>query len=141
MKKLFSTRWKSSKQPRKQRKYRYNAPLHIRQKLVSSHLSPDLRKLYTRRALPLRRGDEVLVVRGEHKGRKGKVGRINLKTLKVFVENIKRKKANGQEVYIPLDPSNLMIINTNMDDKKRLKIVRRKPMKEEKSNETKGEKK
>ena len=46
MKKKFSESWKSSKQVRKQRKYRYNAPLHIKQKFVNVHLAKELRKKY-----------------------------------------------------------------------------------------------
>ena len=31
-----------SKQPRKQRKFLYNAPLHVRRKIMSAHLSKEL---------------------------------------------------------------------------------------------------
>ena len=54
MKKKFSASWKTSTQPRKQRKYRHNAPMHLRQKLVSVHLSKDLRKNYGKRSIPVR---------------------------------------------------------------------------------------
>ncbi|MCW1309534.1 MAG: 60S ribosomal protein L26, partial [Candidatus Nanoarchaeia archaeon] len=37
--KYWSKKWKSSKKPSKQRKYRYNAPLHIRRKFLSVNLS------------------------------------------------------------------------------------------------------
>src|SRR3989338_176397 len=46
MKNKFSTKWKESKQPRKQRKYRANAPLHLRKKFVNVNLSKELRKKY-----------------------------------------------------------------------------------------------
>lgn len=139
MKKKFSSKWKSSKQPRKQRKYRHNAPLHTRQRMVSSHLSPDLKKAYGKRSLPLRRGDEVLVITGEHSGRKSKVERIDLKSMKALLVDIKRKKATGQEVHIPLDPSNLMIVNADTSDKRRMKKVRRIEAKEEKKEKRKQE--
>ena len=42
MKKIFSKHWKSSKQPRKQRKYRAKAPLHIKRKLLNVNLSKEL---------------------------------------------------------------------------------------------------
>ncbi|MEM7819838.1 MAG: 50S ribosomal protein L24 [Candidatus Aenigmatarchaeota archaeon] len=126
MKKKFSRYWKSSKQPRKQRKYRYNAPLHIRQKMVSAHLDKELRKEYKKRSIPIRKGDEILIMRGEFKGRKGIVTKVDLNKMKIYVDNVKRKKVSGQETEIPLDPSNVKIIKLNLDDKKRLKFLKRK---------------
>ena len=125
MKKKYSLHWNSSKQPRKQRKYRYNAPLHKRQKLMSAHLAKDMRQQYKRRAMPLRKGDEVKVTTGEFKGRYGKVESIDLANLKVKVENIKKKKVSGEEVMVSLEPSNLMITKMYLDDKKRFKSVKR----------------
>ena len=46
--------WKSSKQPRKQRKYIANAPLHIKIKLTGVNLAKELRKKYQKRSIPLR---------------------------------------------------------------------------------------
>jgi len=51
---------------------------------MSAHLSKDLRKKYNVRALPVRKDDEVTVVRGmnkiirkgTHKGTKGKVSSV-----------------------------------------------------------------
>ena len=119
MRKKFSTKWKSSKQPRKQRKYRRNAPLHLRHKFVSAHLSKELRKKLGFRSIPLRRGDKVRVMRGEFKGVKGTVIKVDLKRLKVYVDNVKRKKVSGREVNVPLDPSNLEVIELTRGDKAR----------------------
>ena len=58
MNKKFSQHWKSSKQRRKQRKYLANAPLHTKNKFVSSNLAKGLRKTYGIRSLTLRKGDE-----------------------------------------------------------------------------------
>mgnify|MGYP001561330093 CR=1 FL=1 len=128
--KLFSVHWKASKQPRKQRKYRHNAPLHTRQKLVSAHLDKALRKEYNVRSLSLRKGDEVVVLRGSYRKRKGVVARVDLKKTKIFVEGLKRKKVSGQEIDAPIDPSNLMITKLNLDDKKRRKFIERKKLSE-----------
>ena len=51
MKKDWNKTWNSSTQPRKQRKFRHNAPIHIRRKLMSSTLSKELRKKYGKEAL------------------------------------------------------------------------------------------
>ena len=121
----FSTTWRRSKQPRKQRKYRYNAPLHIKQKFAAAHLSKELRKKYNRRSLTLREGDKVKIMRGQFKKQTGKVERINLKRTRVYVTGAEIIKKDGAKVLYPIHPSNLMIIELNTDDKKRQKIVDR----------------
>jgi large subunit ribosomal protein L24 len=124
--KEFSINWNKSVQARKQRKYRYNAPTHIRHKLVSAHLDKALRKELKKRSLPVRKGDEIKVLVGDHRGKSGKVARVDLKRLKVFVEEIKTRKVSGQEVQVALEPSNLVITKLNLDDKKRKKFLTRK---------------
>ncbi len=115
----------SSKKPRKQRKALYEAPLHKRQKLVSAHLSKELREKFGKRSLPVRKGDEVKIMRGEFKGRTGKVREVDLKKLRIYVEGITRRKSTGEEVHVPIHPSNVMIINADMSDKMRVKIIER----------------
>lgn len=115
-----------TKSPSKQRKMLYQAPLHKRQKLVSAHLVKELRRQYSKRSIPLRKGDEVKVVRGKFKKRTGKISKVDLKKLKVYIEGIKRKKVSGEEVPIPFHPSNLIITNPVMEDAKRKKLVTRK---------------
>ena len=119
---------KSSK-PRKQRKFLYTAPLHLRRKILSSHLSKELREKYKRRALSLRKGDEVQVMRGKFKGKTGKVARVNYKKYRIYIEGVTRKRTVGTEAQVSLHPSKLKIINLNLDDKKRQKILERKGVK------------
>jgi len=114
-----------SKKPRKQRKFLYKAPLHLRRKMISAHLSKELREKYKRRSLPLRKGDEVKVMRGEFKGTIGKVVEIDTKKYKVYVDTVKKKRSVGTEYLVPISPSNLMIVKLNLDDKYRLKILER----------------
>lgn len=120
MKSLFSNSWKASIQPRKQRKYVLNAPLHTKHKFLSAHLSKDLRKKYGKRALPLKKGDEVLVMRGAFVKKKAKVNSVNLKKSKVSLEGIQRTKRDGSKVNIFFAPSKLQIISLNLDDKQRI---------------------
>lgn len=136
MKKKFSRAWKSSKQPRKQRKYRANAPLHIKRKMIASHLSKELREKYKRRSFPVRKNDVVKILRGSFKGKQGKVSKVDTKKMKVYVEGIVRTKKDGTKVPVPLDPSNLMIVSLNLEDKKRVKALERK-LKEKESKESK----
>ncbi|MEM7826673.1 MAG: 50S ribosomal protein L24 [Candidatus Aenigmatarchaeota archaeon] len=121
MKKKFSKKWKSSKQPRKQRKYRYNAPLHIRQKMVAAHLSKKLREGLKKRSLEVRKGDRVKIMRGDFRGLQGSVTRVDLNKLKIYIDTAKRKRVSGQEVFAPIDPSNVEIIEIKQDDRMRLK--------------------
>ncbi len=126
MKTKFSSSWKRSKQPRKQRKYRYNAPLHIKQKFVSAHLSKDLRKKYNRRSMNLRKGDGVKIMRGQFKNKTGKIEEVSVKKTLVYVSGIEIAKRDGTKARYPINPSNLIITNVNMDDKMRNKIIARK---------------
>ncbi|MEM7825724.1 MAG: 50S ribosomal protein L24 [Candidatus Aenigmatarchaeota archaeon] len=115
-----------SKKPKKQRKFLLTAPLHLRRKMISSHLSKELREKYKTRSLPLRKGDEVEIMRGEFKKKKGKVSRIDTKKYRVYIEGVTRKRTDGTERQVPIHPSNLRIINLNLEDKRRVKILERK---------------
>jgi large subunit ribosomal protein L24 len=125
MKKEWSRQWVKSVQPRKQRKYRHNAPLHIRHKFMSANLAPELRRRFDKRSMPVRKGDEVEIMRGSQKGLRGTVNRIDVKKSKVYVEEIKSKKVDGSEIMKPLQPSNLKIIKLALDDKQRQMVVDR----------------
>jgi len=114
-----------SKKPSKQRKAFYQAPLHKKHKFLSAHLSKDLRKQFNKRSLPVRKGDEVKVMRGQFKGTIGKISKVDLKKLKVYVDNIKRKRVSGEEVHVPIHASNLMIINPILEDPRRKKVIER----------------
>jgi len=131
MQKEFSKEWISSVQPRKQRKFRYNAPMHIRRQMISAHLDKVLRKEYGRRSIPVRKGDEVKVVRGGFAGTVGKITRVDLKSLKIYLDNAKRAKVSGQEVEVAIDPSNVIVMKISLDDKKRKKFVTRKEAKKQ----------
>ncbi|MDP4039625.1 MAG: 50S ribosomal protein L24 [Candidatus Pacearchaeota archaeon] len=121
MKTVFSTSWISSSQPRKQRKYRYNAPLHIKHKFLNANLSKELRKKYGKKSLPLRKGDEVLVMRGSFAKKKGKILEVDLKKLRLTVEGINRKKSDGTKVNVYFNPSKVQIVSLNTEDTKRFK--------------------
>lgn len=119
-----------SKRPGKQRKFLFTAPLHIRRKLLAAHLSKELRQKYKTRSLPVRKGDEVEVMRGKFKKKKGKISKVNLKKYKVYIEGMTVKRTDGTERQAPIHPSNLKIINLNLEDKLRVKSIERKTKKE-----------
>ena len=118
----------NSIQPRKQRKARYTAPLHARQKLVHAHVAAEAREKTgtTKRSTAVREGDRVKVSRGRFAGKSGKVSRVDLRDLKVYVEGMTARKAKGQEVLVAIDPSNLVITELDLSDKNRKLVLARK---------------
>lgn len=62
---------------------------------MSAALSSDLRTRYHVRSIPVRKDDEVSVVRGTYKGREGKVIQCYRKKWVIHVERITREKASG----------------------------------------------
>ncbi|MBS7639251.1 MAG: 50S ribosomal protein L24 [Candidatus Bathyarchaeia archaeon] len=123
-------RSKSTK-PSKQRKMLYQAPYHIRGKILSAHLSEELRKEYGTRSLPIRAGDTVRVLRGDYKGVEGKVMRVDRKKYRIFIEGITREKADGTTILVPIHPSKVEITRLNLDDKLRKRILERRGLIEE----------
>ncbi|MBT3404824.1 50S ribosomal protein L24 [archaeon] len=111
MKKEFSTAWKASKQPRKQRKFRANAPIHIKRKLLGVNLAKDLRKKVGARNVVIRKEDKVKIMRGKFKGKEGKILQVFTKQGKVTIEGIQAKKQDGSKVVIKMQPSNLQIVS------------------------------
>lgn len=123
MRNKFNTKWKASKQPRKQRKYKANAPLHIKRKMLGANLSKTLRKKYGKRSIPVRKGDVVKVARGKFKKKQGKVLRVKTRDCKFYIEGIQVKKLDGSKVDVAIKPSNVQIIELNIEDRKRLKSL------------------
>ena len=114
-----------SYQPRKQRKLLFNAPMHRLPKLMSAHLSPELREKYNRRSFPIRVGDKVRILRGEFRGVEGKVTGVDRGRQVIYVENVAIKKADGTSVSRPIHVSNVMITELNLDDEYRKKALAR----------------
>ncbi|MFH1500695.1 MAG: 50S ribosomal protein L24 [archaeon] len=125
MKKKFSTKWKSSKLKRKQRKYKANISKHLKKAFLSSNLSKELRKKYSRRSFPLRKGDTVKVLRGKFKNKSGKVSGVNRSKMRVSIENIQAQKKDGTKVNVWFSPSKIQIQELNLEDKKREQAISR----------------
>ncbi len=135
MRKEFSKAWKASKQPRKQRKFRANAPLHIKRKMLAVNLSKDLRNKTGKRNIVVRKNDKVKIMRGKFKGKEGKVLTVFTKIRKVTIEGIQIKKMDGSKVAVKIQPSNIQIIE--IVDRK-TKVAKKKPA-EKKEAESKKE--
>lgn len=120
---------KSSK-PSKQRKYQFQAPLHIRRKMLSSRLSDNLREKHGVRGLPVRTGDSVRIMRGDFAGLEGKVERIEYSTGRIYVEGMTREKAAGVASKLPVHASKVQITNLNLSDKWRSGLLAEKGRRE-----------
>lgn len=85
---------------RKARKAYFSADTEARRSLMTSHLDKELRVKYGVRAVPVRKEDEVKVVRGDFKGREGKVTAVYRKKFVVHIERVTKDKANGEYLEI-----------------------------------------
>jgi len=93
---------------------------------MAAPLSPELKSSKGVKTLPLRKGDTVRVVRGDHIGFEGKVSRVDLKNYRIFLEGLTREKVDGTNIFVSVHPSKVMIKNLKLDDKWRKAIVERK---------------
>lgn len=101
----------------------FNAPWHRRRRLMSAHLSESYledRKRKLPRALPVRKGDVVKVVRGDDTGKEGKVATIDYRAFRITVEGITHAKADGTQVGKQIHPSNVIITKLDETDARRL---------------------
>lgn len=130
MKQIFSTKWKASRQPRKKRKYIWNAPIHVRRKLMAATLSDELRAKYSLRNIEVRKNDEVEIMRGKFKKKRGKIIAINMDKMKVAIDGIQFSKKDGTKINAWLHPSNLRIVTLDTNDKMRIRAKSTKENKE-----------
>jgi large subunit ribosomal protein L24 len=82
-------------------------------------LSKDLKKELGKRAVIVRKGDKVKIVRGDQKKKEGKIVNVEYETGRIFVEKIVRKKADGTEIPIPINTSNAIVVELDQTDEKR----------------------
>ena len=117
---------KPVKKPGKQRRRLYTAPAHLRHKLMAAPLSAELVSSKGAKSLPVRKGDTVRIMRGDHKGFEGKVSRVDLKRYRIFIEGLTREKVDGTNIFVSVHPSKVTIRNLKLDDRWRKAIVERK---------------
>ncbi|THU87239.1 ribosomal protein L24 [Dendrothele bispora CBS 962.96] len=110
---------------RKARKAHFSAPSSIRRKIMSSPLSKELRGKHNTRSLPIRKDDEVRIVRGKYKGREGKVTQVYRKKWVIHVDRVQRDKSNGATASIGIHPSNVVITTIKLDKDRRAILDRK----------------
>jgi len=77
------------------------------------------------RSLPIRKDDEVRIVRGKYKGREGKVTQVYRKKWVIHVERVHRDKSNGATSNIGISPSNVVITTIKLDKDRRAILDRK----------------
>jgi len=118
--------WVKSSQPRKQRRAYFNAPLHVRRRFLTAPLSKELQQRFGIKRLPVRVGDTVLIVRGDYKGIRGRVVRVDYKRIRIYVEGATRTNSRGETVYYPIHPSKVVIVDLDLSDPRRKEAIERK---------------
>merc|ERR1712124_209055 len=124
----FSANVSSSR--RKARKAHFTAPSSVRRKIMSAHLDKTLSNKYHVKSMPIRKDDEVIVVRGSHRGREGKVIQVYRKKYVIHIERVTREKSNGSTVNVGIHPSNVMITKLKLDRDRRAILDRKDTTKE-----------
>uniref|UniRef100_A0A0G4HFX1 KOW domain-containing protein n=1 Tax=Chromera velia CCMP2878 TaxID=1169474 RepID=A0A0G4HFX1_9ALVE len=110
---------------RKSRKAHFTAPSHQRRILMSAPLSKELRTKYNVRSLPIRKDDEVMIVRGTHHDREGKVQTVYRKKWVIHIERVVRDKTNGQSVPVGIAPSKVVITKLKLDKDRKALLERK----------------
>uniref|UniRef100_A0A7R9WDJ0 KOW domain-containing protein n=1 Tax=Pseudictyota dubia TaxID=2749911 RepID=A0A7R9WDJ0_9STRA len=110
---------------RKSRKAHFSAHSEARRKIMSAHLSKELREKYNVRSMPIRKDDEVVIARGTHKDRTGKVITVYRRKYVIHVAGLTKDKQNGAPVQVGVQPSNCTITKLKID-KSRQAILDRK---------------
>merc|ERR1712031_25376 len=115
---------------RKSRKAHFTAPSSVRRKIMSAHLNKELVQKYNVKSMPIRKDDDVIVVRGKNVGREGKVIQVYRKKYVIHIERVTREKSNGSTVNVGIHPSNVMITKLKLDKDRRAILDRKDTTKE-----------
>jgi ribosomal protein L24p/L26e, archaeal/eukaryotic len=122
-----------SSKARVQRRTQFNAPVHVKRKMCSAHLSIELREKYGSRSVRVCRGDTVAVLRGNEdiRGTEGKVVDVMVDTGRITIEGITMNQADGTAVARPIHASNVVITKLNLNDEWRKDSITKKAAAEE----------
>ncbi|KAB8294028.1 hypothetical protein EYC80_009487 [Monilinia laxa] len=100
---------------RKSRKAHFDAPSSVRRTIMSAPLSKELREKYNVRSIPIRKDDEVTIVRGSNKGSEGKVTSVYRLKYVIHIERVVKEKSSGQSVPLGIHPSKVIITKLKLD--------------------------
>lgn len=113
------TKKRSSKSPRKQRRFIRDAPVHAHKRLLRCRLDEFLQEEYGLRNLVVKKGDLVRVMRGQFRETEGKVIAVDYSHIRVYIDSASGAKSDGKEVQVPIHPSNLMLVKLELDNERK----------------------
>lgn len=90
--------------------------------------------------MPIRKDDEVIIMRGANKGREGKVTSVYRLKYVVHIERVAREKSNGQSVPLGVHPSKVVITKLKLDKDRENILERIAKGREENKEKSKKEK-
>ncbi|KAK9461571.1 60S ribosomal protein uL24 [Lipomyces oligophaga] len=109
----------------KSRKAHFAAPSSVKRVIMSAPLSKELREKYNVRSLPIRKDDEISVVRGSYKGKEGKVTQVYRLKYTIQVEKLTKDKADGSAVPVSVHPSKVVITKLRLDKDREALLARK----------------
>ncbi len=126
----------------------YRASQVTKSKQISSHLSRELQKKYSKKSVRVVEGDSIKIIRGEFKGVDGKIAKISIQKNSLAIEGVKKEKTKGEKFDVYIHPSNIIVTGLNSADGWRISKLEGKkpskkktaPNKETKVEKTSGEK-
>lgn len=104
-----------SKKPRKQRNALLKVKNHQVSKLFTAPMNEALQEVYGIKRIPVRVGDSVRIVKGEFVGIEGKITSINKKTRKLIIEEATLQKRSGENYFVPISVSNVIVTKFETD--------------------------
>ncbi|KAH0478478.1 MAG: hypothetical protein KVP17_000541 [Porospora cf. gigantea B] len=103
----------------------FNATMAQRRLKMSAPVSKELQKRYGIKRLPVHSGDEVIVMKGCHHDKEGKITRVKRSKYGIYIDKVTVKKINGTSVQVPLKPWNCVLTKLKMDFNRKQLIDRR----------------
>jgi|NorSeaMetagenome_1021524.scaffolds.fasta_scaffold12409_1 ribosomal protein uL24 len=111
---------KISSKRRTNRKKFYEADSNKKRIFMSSKLEKNLKKVYDLKTIPLRKGDEVKITRGNHRGKVGNIVQISRKGIFLYISTVTFKKMKGDEAYSPIHPSNVEVLKLVLTSERKM---------------------
>ena len=90
----------------------YRASHVLKSKQVSSHLSKELKKKFSKNSIRIVEGDSVKIVRGEFKGVDGKISKISIQKNSLVIEGVKKEKTKGEKFDVHIHSPFIIRIKT-----------------------------
>ena len=92
---------------------------------MSAPLSKELRQKYNVRSMPIRKDDEVSVVRGRYKLQEGKVTQVYRKKYVIHIDRVMADMVNGSQTAVGIHPSKVIITKLKLDKDRKALLERK----------------